>query len=103
MALGVSEDNAIARPEAGTLEAQLARVGGAAFIPTHRGEGLPAAELAALPIRSGSTLNPTYAPLTPESFTDFDWLVFLESTVYPRGAPPLTDWSADGDEAVASS
>lgn len=94
MALGVSEDNQIAPPEPGTLEALLAKAGGAAFIPTHRGDGLPAAELAALPIRSGSTLNPTYAALTPESFADFEWLVFLESTIYPRGGPPLSNWNA---------
>ncbi|HEX4620538.1 MAG TPA: hypothetical protein VH208_03135 [Myxococcaceae bacterium] len=46
-------------------------------------------------MRSGRALNPTYGQLTPESFADFEWLVFLDATTYPRGAPPLTDWSAE--------
>ena len=95
MALGVSDDNAIAAPEPDTLEARLSTVGGPLFIPTHRGEASPPAEVADMPIRSGSALNPTYGPLTPESFTDFEWLVFLKFTTYPRGAPPLTDWNAE--------
>jgi hypothetical protein len=45
-------------------------------------------------VRSGSALNPTYGALSPESFTDVDWLMFLESTTYPRGAPSLTSWNA---------
>ena len=65
------------------------------FIPTHRGEAPPPAEVAAMSIRSGSALNPTYGQLTPESFADFEWLVFLDSATYPRGAPPLTDWSGE--------
>jgi erythromycin esterase len=95
MALGVSDDNAIAAPEPDTLEARLSKVGGPLFIPTHRGEAPQPAEVAAVPIRSGSALNPTYGQLTQESFADFEWLVFLDSTTYPRGAPPLTDWSAE--------
>src|SRR5437763_1704453 len=95
MALGVSDDNAIAAPEPDTLEARLSRVSGPLFIPTHRGEAPPLAEAADIPIRSGSSLNPTYGQLTPESFADFEWLVFLDSTTYPRGAPPLTDWNAE--------
>jgi erythromycin esterase-like protein len=95
MALGVSDDNALAAPEPDTLEARFARVGGPLFIPTHRGEAPPPAGVAGLPVRSGSALNPTYSPLTPESFADFEWLVFLDSTTYPRGAPPLTTWSAE--------
>ncbi len=94
MALGTSEANGIAQPEPGTLEARLTKTGGALFIPTHQGRGLPAAEIAALPIRSGSTLNPTYGQLTAESFADFDWLVVFDSTAYPRGAAPLSDWNA---------
>ena len=95
MALGVSDDNAIAAPEPDTLEARLSRVSGPLFIPTHRGEAPPPAEVADIPIRSGSSLNPTYGQLTPESFADFEWLVFLDSTTYPRGAPPLTSWNAE--------
>lgn len=95
MALGVSDDNAIAAPEPDTLEARLASVGGPLFIPTHRGEAPPPAEVGDVPIRSGSSLNPTYGQLTPASFADFEWLVFLDSTTYPRGAPPLTSWNAE--------
>ncbi len=94
MALAASEANRLGQPETGTLEARLTKAGGALFIPTHQGRGLPAAEIAALPIRSGSTLNPTYAQLTAESFTDFDWLVVFDSTAYPRGAAPLSNWNA---------
>jgi erythromycin esterase len=59
------------------------------FIPTHQGQGLPAAEIAALPTRSGSVKNQSYFPLTPQSFTDFDGLVVLDFTAYSRGGPPL--------------
>jgi erythromycin esterase len=89
-AVGVSEANGIGRPEPGTLEARLISLQGPnVFIPTHRGQGLPAREIASLPTRSGSMKNPTYIALTPQSFTDFDWLAFLDSTKYTRGGPPL--------------
>jgi erythromycin esterase-like protein len=89
-ALGVSEANGIIQPEAGTLEARLTAVPGPArFIPTHKGQGLPAQAISALPTRSGSIKNPTYFALTPQSFTDFDWLAVLDSTAYSRGGPPL--------------
>jgi erythromycin esterase-like protein len=92
-AVGVSEANGIGQPDAGTLEARLtAAPGPARFIPTHRGQGLPAAAVAALPTRSGSMRNPTYFPLTPASLTDFDGLVVLDSTTYNRGGPPLHEW-----------
>ena len=95
MALGVSDDNAIQAPEPDTLEARLSKVGGPLFIPTLRGQALPPAEVAGLPTRSGSSLNPTYGQLTAESIADFEWLVFLDSTAYPRGALPLTSWNAE--------
>jgi erythromycin esterase len=89
-ALGISDANGIGQPEAGTLEARLtASPGPARFIPTHKCQGLPASEIAALPIRSGSMKNQTYFPLTPQSFTDFDWLAVLDKTAYSRGGPPL--------------
>jgi erythromycin esterase len=89
-AVGESLANGISRPEASTLEARLTAVPGPArFIPTHKGQGLPASAIAALPTRSGSMKNSTYFALTPQSFTDFDWLVFLDSTAYDRGGPPL--------------
>jgi erythromycin esterase len=88
--LGISDANGIGQPEAGTLEARLTAVPGPGrFIPTHKGRGLPASAIAAPPTRSGSIKNPTYFPLTPQSFTDFDWLAVLDSTAYNRGGPPL--------------
>jgi erythromycin esterase len=78
-ALGVSEANGIGRPEAGTLEAHLTAVPGPArFISTHCGQGLSTSAIKDLPTRSGSSKNPTYFPLTPQSFTDFDWLAVLD-------------------------
>jgi len=94
-AVGVSEANGIGPPEAGTLEARLTSAPGPArFIPTHKGQGLPTAAIAALPTRSGSMKNPTYFALTPQSFTDFDWLVAVDSTAYNRGGPPLPEPNA---------
>ena len=89
-ALGVSGANGIGQPEVGTLEAQLTGAPGPVrLIPTHKGQGLPASEIAALPKRSASTLNSTYFALTPQSFIDFDWLAVLDKTAYSRGGPPL--------------
>jgi len=86
-ALGVSAENEIGQPEAGTLEAMLtATQGPGRFFPT---AGHSEAETAAIPVRSGSTVNFSYFPLTPQSFTDFDWFVALDSTGYQRGGPPL--------------
>ncbi|HEX3054330.1 MAG TPA: erythromycin esterase family protein [Aggregatilineaceae bacterium] len=86
-ALGVSAENGIGQPEAGTLEALLtATPGPGRFFPT---AGHSKTEIAALPVRSGSTVNFSYFPLTPQSFTDFDWFVALDSTGYQRGGPPL--------------
>ena len=92
MALGSSEANGVAAPEPGTIEAGLAAAGRSFFAPTHRGSGAPPPEIETAPERAGSTLNPTYAPLTAASFEDFEWLIFLDSTTYPRGGPSLTDW-----------
>ncbi len=89
-AVGVSDDNGIRQPEAGTLEARLTSVPGPVrFIPIHKGQELSTSEIAALPIRSGSVKNSTYFALTPQSFTDFDWLAVLDSTAYDQGGPPL--------------
>ncbi|MDB5295462.1 MAG: Erythromycin esterase, partial [Phycisphaerales bacterium] len=89
-AVGTSEANGIGPPEAGTLEARLtAAPGPARFIPTRRGGAVLPAGLADVPVRSGSTLNSTYFPLTVESLTDFDALVALDFTAYSRGGPPL--------------
>ena len=91
--IGLSDDNGIQEPEAGTLEARfISTPGPIRFVPTHKGEVIPAVEIAALPIRTGSQKNPTYFPLTPQSFTDFDWLAVLDAAVYHRGGIPLQAW-----------
>jgi len=96
--LGVSADNGIGQPDEGTLEARLmAAPGSARFIPTHKGRSLPTAALDSLPTRSGSNVNFSYFALTPQSLTDFDWLVVLNSTAYWRGWPPLPEQSSSGD------
>jgi erythromycin esterase len=90
-ALGVSDANGICHPEAGTIEARLTGAPGPGrFIPTHKGRGLLTSEIAALPIRSASTLNSTYFALTPQSLIDFDALAVLDKTDYSRGGPELT-------------
>ena len=77
-AVGISETHGIGPPEPGTLESLLtAAPGPARFIPTHQGQGLPPAEIAALRSRPGSRRNPTYFALTPQSLTDFDWLAVV--------------------------
>lgn len=92
-AVGVSAENGISQPAPGTLEAHLiAAPGSARFIPTHQGGHLPTVTLDTLPLRSGSRLNPSYFPLTPQSFTDFDWLAVVDSTTYQRGGPVLQKW-----------
>ena len=97
-AVGESLANGIGQPETGTLENRLTAVPGPArFIPTHQGQGLPTSAIAALPTRSGSMKNPTYFALTPQSFTDFDWLAVLDSTAYSRGGPPLEGLSDPRD------
>ena len=88
--VGVSDANEIGNPETGSIEALLnVMQEPVLFIPTHKGQGLPASEIAALPIRSRSIKNPTYFALTPQSFTNFDWLAVLDSTKYSRGGPQL--------------
>ncbi len=88
--VGVSDENGIGVPESGTLEARLtSRAEPALLVPTREGDGLPVAEIAALPTRSGSTMNPSYMALSPQSITNFDWLAVLHSTGYSRGGPPL--------------
>ncbi len=89
-AVGISEDNGIGPPEARTLEAHLlSSPGPVRFIPTNGGQSLPASALADLPTRSGSVKNPTYFPLNPQSFTDFDGLIAFDSNTYNRGGRPL--------------
>ncbi len=89
-AVGISDANGIGQPEAGTLEARLTGVPGPVrLIPTHKGQGLASSEIAALPERCASTLNSTYFALTPQSFTDFDWLAVLDKTAYSPGGPQL--------------
>jgi len=88
-AVGVSNENGIGLPEVGTLEALLtAAPGPCRFISTRRVQELSASQ-AALPVRSASTKNPTYFPLTAQSLTDFDWLVAPDGVGYSRGGPTL--------------
>lgn len=89
-AVGVSAANGIGQPEAGTLEARLLSVPGPVrLIATDRGRGLAESEMQALAVRSASTLNSTYFPLTAQSFTDFDALAVLDRMEYCRGGPEL--------------
>ncbi|GCF08770.1 erythromycin esterase family protein [Dictyobacter arantiisoli] len=82
-AVGSSLANGISQPEAGTLEARFTSAPGPVrFIPTHQGQGLPAEEMAALPIRSGSQKNRSYESLGAQSFTDFDWFAVLDTATY---------------------
>jgi hypothetical protein len=89
-ALGTSEANCIGAPEPGTLEARLLARQSDCFVPTRRGRGSLEGEVAALPIRTGST-SPyvPYSPLSPESIADVDVIAFLRSATYTRGAPSL--------------
>ncbi|GHO46006.1 erythromycin esterase family protein [Ktedonospora formicarum] len=99
-AIGESPTNGIGQPEAGALEALLTSTPGPGrFIPTAQGQGLPAEEIAALPIRSGSKKNGSYVePLNAQSFTNFDWLAVLDTTTYNRGGPSLEDWSTHTEQ-----
>ncbi len=92
-AVGESLAHGIGQPEAGTLEARLTSTSGLGrFIPTHQGQGLPAEEVAALPLRSGSQKNRSYTePLSAQSFTDFDWLAALDTTAYTREGWPYLE------------
>ncbi|BCL84301.1 erythromycin esterase family protein [Ktedonobacteria bacterium brp13] len=99
-AVGSSPANGIGQPEVGTLEARLTSAPGPVrFIPTHQGQGLPAEEIAALPIRSGSQKNRSYTePLGAQSFTDFDWFAVLDTTAYTREGWPYLEGSSAHSE-----
>jgi erythromycin esterase-like protein len=85
--VGVSAENGIGQPEAGSLEARLtAAPGPVRFVPTR---AVADAAVAGLPTREGSARNPTYFALGAQSFTDFDGLVVLDSVTYNRGGRPL--------------
>lgn len=87
--VGVSEENGIAAPEAGSLEA---RFRAPVFIPAATA---PAALVAGLTPRMGSPRNPTYFPWTRDCLADYDWLAFVPTTSYQRGGPPLKAWDTD--------
>lgn len=100
-AVGESPANGIGQPEVGTLEARFASTPGPMrFIPTQQGQGLPAEEITALPLRSGSKKNRSYVePLSAQSFTDFDWFAILDTVAYARGGwPPLEGQSAHSEQ-----
>ena len=91
-AIGSSPVHGIGQPEAGTLEARFTSAPGPVrFIPTHQGQRLPAEEMAALPIRSGSQKNRSYTELNAQSFTDFDWFAVLDTTAYTREGWPYLE------------
>ncbi|HZE86595.1 MAG TPA: erythromycin esterase family protein [Methylomirabilota bacterium] len=95
--VGVSEENGINKPEAGTLEERLiARP--IRLIPTYQGKKFSQSELISLPFRTGSQKNFTYFPLNAQSFTDFDWLAVLNEVSYPRGGTPLQTWDTSSKE-----
>lgn len=76
--IGVMESQGIERPEPGTLEdLLLARPDSGLIIPTHPVQGNVPAPIEGLPVRSASQKNSTYFPFTPQSLTDFDWLMIL--------------------------
>ena len=88
--VGVSDENGIGRPEDATLESRLtAAAGPVRLIPTGGERGLAASAIKRVPVRSGSTKNRSYFPLTAESVTDFDWLAVVDSTGYSVGGRPL--------------
>jgi len=87
--VGVSDENGIAGPEAGSLEARFAETG---LVPT---AAAPAALVAGLTPRTGSARNPTYFPWTGDCLSDYDWLAFVKSTTYQRGGPPLHAWDTE--------
>jgi len=72
--------NGIVLPDPGPLEARLTALPGPGlFIPTHKGQGLPASEIASLPTRSGSMKNPTYiASPFKASPTSTGWLSWIK-------------------------
>lgn len=87
--LGASPENGIASAEPGSLEATLLRDGPATFLPTAGGRDATGKDV--FPVRSRSNRNPTYFPLTPQSWTDFDALLLLPTTPYTRGGRPLPE------------
>ena len=90
--VGASEANGIAAAAPATLEGRLQSPPGFAnFIATQRGETLNKANVEALAVRSSSSRNPTYIPLTAQSLQDFDWLAVVPSTTYSRGSRPLPE------------
>jgi erythromycin esterase-like protein len=88
-ALGTSEANAIAAPEAGSVEARLLDLRSDSFLPTRRARGVVDG-LEAVPTRTGSTRpDIPYTPLFAESVADLDVIAFLRTVTYTRGADPL--------------
>ncbi|HNX08683.1 MAG TPA: erythromycin esterase family protein [Methanothrix sp.] len=70
--------HAISEPESGTLEAMLSCARGQGrLLPTGLGKGLSPKDVSALCMRSRSTKNSTYFPLSSRSLADFDWLAVL--------------------------
>jgi len=94
--VGVSEENGIAAPEAGSLEARFTET---VLIPSG---AAPQALVAGLVPRTGSRRNPTYFPWTTDCLADYDWLAFVKDTTYQRGGPPLHAWDPEQPVAAGS-
>lgn len=88
-ALGTSEGNLVATPDADSLEGRLLGRHTDCFLPTLRGKALPDGAIATLPVRAGGPPYIPYTPLVPESIADFDAIAFLQAVTYTRGAPPM--------------
>lgn len=91
--VGISQAYELDAPEPGSIEALLTRGTPPSegsfgmFIPTHLGQSFADGAVAPLPTRSGTMKNLSYTALTPQSFTDFDWLHVLESARQTRQIP----------------
>ncbi len=89
-ALGVSRENGIGEPEAGTLEAKLTPLARpTVLLPTRAGD------FRDLPTRAGSVKNPTYVPLDAQAAGNFDWIALVANVTFHRGGSPLDAWDAE--------
>lgn len=85
--VGQSEQNGLAAPEAGTLEALLT----SSRTPAKIIATAPAKPAATETIskRAAKSGNPTYFPLSAQSLGDFDFLVLLKHCTRARGSPAV--------------
>lgn len=85
--IGISEANGISKPEEGTLEnVFMTSESSDFFIST---KNFSKTDLQKYQVRSVSKKNPGHSVLSAQSFKDFDYIVFLQTTPFAIGAPPL--------------